>query len=350
MKQVLFVSILGAFSLMLFSFIPNGTGQKSGSFSATFFVPEGWPQPAYDFDRNPLTPEKITLGRALFYDPKLSRDGSTSCASCHLVYTGFTHIDHSLSHGIEDRIGSRNTLAIINPAWQNSFMWDGGITELEKQPLAPLTSHFEMDSDLDSVLAYVNSSQSYSGLIKEAFGPPGKIATPELMQSLAQFMLQFNSYNSKYDKVMRQESGITFSEPEARGYQLFQENCSSCHREPLFTNQAFMSNGLAIDPTLNDGGRIKITGQKEDSLLFRVPTLRNIEVTYPYMHDGRFGNLQMVLNHYANQEKNPYNLSTEMGDFALSNEDKGAIIQFLKTLTDIEFLRNKELAFPRGGR
>ena len=345
---LLYLGCLASFLLISWkSLSPEFRGTNTGKDSVAFHVPKGWPTPSYDFEKNPLQQDKIRLGRALFYDANLSRDGSTSCANCHLVYTGFTHVDHDLSHGIEDRIGTRNTLALINLAWQKNFMWDGKIDQLEQQPLAPLTNYFEMDNRPDSILAYLSTSAKYTTLFGNAFGEKEAVSMPNTLKALTQFMLQFNSYNSKYDKVMRQEKGFSFTENESRGYELFKANCASCHQEPLFTHEAFKSNGLAIDRTLNDGGRIKITGQREDSLQFRVPTLRNIEVTYPYMHDGRFRNLQMVLNHYSDQEKNPFNLSPEMKSVQFSSDEKRDLILFLKTLTDLDFLRNEGLAFPK---
>lgn len=261
----------------------------------TLEVPQGWPSPHYDFAKNPLTTKGIALGRALFYDDILSRDSSTSCASCHLSYTNFTHIDHKLSHGIEDRIGTRNTLSIMNPAWQKTFMWDGGITHLDVQPLAPLTSPHEMDMDMEVLIDQLKSSEKYPALFKETFGNDVEISGYYMFRALSQFMLTFNTYNSKYDKVMRKEEGVQFTEREQMGLEVFRAKCASCHQEPLFTNQTFQNNGLAIDTSLNDGGRIKITQNKGDSLKFRVPSLRNIEVSYPYMHDGRFKNLQSIL-------------------------------------------------------
>lgn len=347
MKKSATILIIGFFLILLFSFQYGKKENTSTNTAVEFYIPEGWPQPNYDFDKNTITKETIYLGRVLFYDAKLSRDGSTSCANCHLVYTGFTHVDHALSHGIEDRIGTRNSLSIINPAWQSSFMWDGAINHIEKQPLAPLTNFLEMDNNLDSLLIYLKSSPKYISLYEKAFGSDEEISIPKTSKAISHFMLQFNSYNSKYGKVMRNEPNYSFTKAEAQGYELFKKNCSSCHKEPLFSTNNFMSNGLPIDTTLMDGGRIKVTHRLEDSLLFRVPTLRNIEATYPYMHDGRFANLQMVLNHYVDQEKNTFNLSEELKPMHLSEKDKQNIILFLKTLTDMEFLRNKELNFPQ---
>lgn len=127
-------------------------------------VPDGWPEPEYDFSKNPLTREGIELGRYLFYDPVLSRDSTISCASCHLSYTAFTHVDHALSHGIDDRIGTRNSPALINLAWSRHFMWDGAVHHLDMQPLAPITSEVEMDEDFANVVAKLNRLPRYQSM------------------------------------------------------------------------------------------------------------------------------------------------------------------------------------------
>jgi cytochrome c peroxidase len=311
-------------------------------------VPEGWPYPTYDFSKNPLTTNGIELGRALFYDPLLSADSSTSCASCHLQYTNFTHVDHSLSHGIFGRKGTRNTLSIMNLAWSTSFMWDGGVNHIEVQPLAPIESSFELNSSLTEIIAKLKRSSGYADKFKRAFGAGADITGEYILKALAQYMLTLNTYNSKYDKVMRKEEGFAFTEAEQHGYELFKQHCASCHTEPLFTNNGFANNGLAPDPYLNDGGRIKITGRTEDSLKFKVPSLRNIEVSYPYMHDGRFRNLQMVIFHYNDDIHPTINLADQLKKpMNLSESDKNHLLFFLKTLTDTEFLKNPALGFPK---
>ena len=328
-------------SLFIFCTLKN-TGDKE---ELKFVVPEGWPKPTYDFEKNPIRPEIFSLGRKLFYDPVLSRDSSTSCSSCHLQYTNFTHIDHSLSHGINGRIGSRNTLSIVNMAWNTSFMWDGGINHLEVQALAPIENPDEMDSSMKDILKKLNNSESYKKKFRKAFGG-GEITGQNFLKALTQYMLMLESYNSKYDRVMRKEKGIAFNEYELKGLTVFRQHCESCHREPLFTNGGFENNGLEIDPTLNDYGRIKITGKKEDSLKFKVPTLRNIELSQPYMHDGRYKNLQMVLFHYSAGIAESKNKSDKIhGAMPLSEEDKGNLIAFMKTLTDESFLQDKRFSY-----
>lgn len=309
-----------------------------------FKTPKYWPKPHYDFSKNPLTEEGFQLGRTLFYDPILSRDSTISCSSCHLQATGFTHVDHSLSHGIDGKIGTRNSMTLMNLAWSKSFMWDGGVNHLDMQPLNPITSPLEMDETLGQLIQKLQKSDKYQQLFKNAFGD-SKVTGQRILKALSQFELLLVSSNSKYDKVMRHEE--TFTVQEQKGYQLFKTNCASCHNEPLFTSEKFENNGLSIDETLNDIGRMKITNKQEDYLRFKVPTLRNIQFTFPYMHDGRFKTLTDVVKHYNSIEKSknlPKQLSKPMN---LSDNDRVDLVAFLKTLTDTEFLFDKRFSYPR---
>lgn len=309
-------------------------------------VPKGWPKPVYDFAKNPITPEGFSLGRKLFFDPLLSKDSSTSCSSCHLQFTNYTHVDHSLSHGIYGAKGTRNTLSIMNVAWSKNFMWDGGINNIEVQPLGPIENPVEMDNTLANVVAHLKKSPAYREKFKKAFGDSAEITGQRVLKALAQFMVSIQSFNSKYDKVMRKEKGVEFTEAETRGLKLFRKNCESCHKEPLFTNNSFENNGLPPDPKLKDGGRIKITHNPDDSLKFKVPSLRNIEVSYPYMHDGRYRNLEMVLFHYTAGIEKSKTLSPKLGKgITMGEKEKKDLIAFLKTLTDKEFLTNKRFSY-----
>ncbi len=301
-------------------------------------LPKHFPEPWYDFSKNPLTEQGIKLGRYLFYDPILSRDSTVSCASCHLSYTAFTHVDHALSHGIEDRIGRRNSPALMNLAWSRQFMWDGAINHLDFQALAPISDSTEMDEKLENVVRKLNRSQVFRTRFYEAYGD--STATGErLLKAIAQFELSLISANSKYDRV---KLGLdTFSLQEQNGYLLFQKNCARCHAEPLFTNNGFEKNGLPPDPDLKDWGRMRITQNPVDSLKFKVPTLRNIEFSYPYMHDGRFQKLRDVLRFYSSPD------AAELG-IALTAFEKVDLMTFLLTLTDREFLFNPAFSFPVG--
>lgn len=299
--------------------------------------PKSWPQPTYDFSRNPLTREGVELGRRLFYDPILSRDSMISCASCHLSFTAFTHVDHSLSHGIEDRIGRRNSLALVNLAWSRHFMWDGAVNHLDFQALAPISDSTEMDEKLENAVRKLNRNEPFRARFFAAFGD--STATGErLLKAISQFELTLISANSKYDRMI--SGSEKFTEQEQNGYLLFQKNCASCHTEPLFTNGNFERNGLPPDPFLGDSGRMRITKISADSLKFKVPTLRNIEFSQPYMHDGRFKKLRQVIEHYSKTDALDHKIE-------LSSTEKVDIIAFLLTLTDRDFLFEPTFSFPQ---
>lgn len=308
-------------------------------------VPKNWPKPVYDFSKNPLTEEGFQLGRHLFYDPILSRDNTISCASCHLQQTGFTHVDHDLSHGIDGKIGTRNSLTLQNLAWSKTFMWDGGVNHLDVQAIHPIISEVEMHETMENVVAKLQKSEKYQKLFKAAFDTE-KITGQLTLKAISQFVLMLTTSNSKYDKVLRKEE--KFTEMEQKGYKLFKTNCASCHQEPLFTNNSFENNGLAIDPTLNDMGQMRITQNEKDSYKFKVPTLRNVQFTFPYMHDGRFKTLNEVIKHYNSGIIKSETLSKQLQKpMSFSDDERTELVAFLKTLTDKEFLFNSRFSYPR---
>jgi cytochrome c peroxidase len=307
--------------------------------------PPHFPPPVYDFPNNPLSEAKIQLGRALFYDPLLSRNNMISCASCHSPYAAFTHIDHALSHGIEDRIGFRNAPALMNLAWQNTFMRDGAVHHLDVQSLAPISNPVEMDETIEHVVSKLQASRLYPTLFYDAFSD-SSITGEHTLKAISQFMTTLVSAQSKYDSVMRNEA--VFTVQEQKGYNVFKNNCSSCHTEPLFTNDDFRNNGLPVDTTLNDFGRYRVTKNPADSIKFKVPTLRNIEFSYPYMHDGRFKNLSQVMNHYTRGIEKSKTLAPELEQpIVLSSNEKVDLMAFLLTLSDKNFLFNPRFSYPR---
>lgn len=310
-----------------------------------FEFPFHFPKPVYDFKKNPLTTEKVELGRVLFFDPILSKDNSISCASCHSSYNAFAHTDHDLSHGIGDSIGNRNAPALFNLAWQSSFMWDGAVNHLDVQALAPITHPKEMGEDLETVVMKLKKNKIYPELFFKAYNDSA-ITGERILKSLSQFQLTLISANSKYDKVM--EGKEEFSEQELKGYELFKTNCSSCHVEPLFSNYGFANNGLRVDSTLNDYGKWNITKKSSDSLKFKIPSLRNLSYTYPYMHDGRFKKLNQVLNHYSKEMVDSPTLANELKKgISLSSDEKADLIAFLLTLNDKNFVFNPDFQYPK---
>jgi cytochrome c peroxidase len=328
----LFMACMGLISLMV---LP-----KDG----LFYRPEHWPAPQYAFEKNPLTTDGFALGRTLFYDPILSIDSTVSCASCHFQYTAFAHVDHPTSHGVASRIGKRNAPGLMNLAWYPSFHWDGGVLDLNGQAINPMTHPDEMGSSLADILVKLNRDPWYRAEFKKVFGI-NQIKTDHLLKALAQFTVSLVSANSKYDSVMRKES--IFTEQEKKGYKLFQRHCNQCHTEPLFTNFKFEANGIGPHPQLLDSGRALITAKAADAYLFRVPTLRNVEHSFPYMHDGRMGKLKEVIKHYASQSSWVEPISKAFTDPSMlqTDEEQKDLLSFLKTLTDKSFLFNPAYRF-----
>lgn len=310
-----------------------------------FNPPDYFPKPVYNFEHPPLDSNKIELGRILFYDPILSKDNTISCASCHSPFNAFAHTDHDLSHGIFDSIGNRNAPALFNLAWQKTFMWDGAINHLDMQALAPISHPSEMGSNINEVIKKLNESKAYKELFLNAF-QDSTISTSKILKALSQFQLTLVSANAKYDRVKMGKE--VFTEQEKNGYQLFKKNCASCHSEPLFSNYNFEKNGLPIDPTLNDLGRYVITENENDKAKFKVPSLRNLSFTYPYMHDGRFMTLQEVINHYTSGIEHSETLSSQFNEsIELSSNEKVDLISFLLTLNDKDFVFNKKHQFKK---
>lgn len=311
-----------------------------------FAVPANFSKPAYDMATYPVTQAGFELGRKLFYDARLSRDNTISCGSCHIQGAAFTHHGHDVSHGIEDRLGKRNAPALQNMAWYTSFMWDGGIGHLDLQPIAPIENPVEMDESLGAVIAKLKTSTDYPPLFEKAFGSRD-ISSGRMLQAMSQFMNMLVSANSKYDRVMRKE-GESFTPDEQAGYELFKARCATCHQEPLFTNQQFMNNGIGIGPN-NDMGRYEISLIEKDKYTFKVPSLRNVMITAPYMHDGRLRTIDAVLRHYAEEVQSSPNLAPALSGagrlgIPLTSEERTRIKAFLATLTDDSFIRNPAFA------
>ena len=307
--------------------------------------PNYFPTPEYNFNKNPLDSLKIELGRHLFYDPILSANNTISCASCHSSYNAFSHTDHDVSHGINDQTGTRNAPALFNLAWQKTFMWDGAINHLDMQPMAPISHPKEMGETIASVVKKLNESGFYRNLFFKAY-PNSSITAETLLKALAQFQLTLVSANSKYDQV--KQGNASFTEQEQKGYTLFLKNCNACHTEPMFTNYSFANNGLPVDTTFNDFGKGMVTKKSEDSLLFKIPSLRNLSYSYPYMHDGRFKKLQQVLNHYANINQTKNKVSKELNkSMQFSSDDKVDLITFLLTLNDAAIVFNPKHQYPK---
>lgn len=302
--------------------------------------PGYFPEPHYSFEGNPLSKEKFELGRKLFHDPILSVDSTISCASCHAQVHAFADHNTALSTGVFNRLGTRNSPAIFNMAWQTSFMWDGGINHIEVMPLGPITNKLEMAEDMANVVHKINRNPGYVKLFEKAFGE-GPVNSQKVFFALAQYMSMLVSADSKYDKM--RQGKARFTPEESEGYALFQSKCAGCHTEPLFTDNSFRNNGLLPDP--DDTGRGLITLDPADLYTFKVPSLRNVALTYPYMHDGSLRNLKEVLDHYdagivVHENTDPLLVQSGQKGIRMSEKEKSAMLAFLHTLTDYTFISN----------
>ncbi len=300
--------------------------------------PDYFPAPVYDFSGNPITKEGFLLGKKLFYDPILSVDNTISCGSCHQQFVAFAHADHKLSHGIDNKFGVRNSQALFNVIWNTTFFWDGGSNHIEVQPIGPITNPVEMDETVQNVVYKLSQRADYKSLFKAAFNADS-ITSQLMLKAIVQFMGAFVSASSKYDKNRIDPVANPFTEDEKLGLAIFESKCASCHVPPLFTDNSFRNNGL--DEIFSDSGRYLITNINSDMGKFKVPSLRNIELTYPYMHDGRFETLPQVLNHYSSEIKQSATLDQSLTNgIPLNNTEKQQLIAFLKTLTDREFIND----------
>jgi len=323
--------------------LPWGRAALAARATPRFQVPAGWPAPRYDFTANPVTPAGFALGRRLFYDPILSRDGSVACGGCHQQFAAFAHLDHRVSHGVGGVNGKRNAPGLFNLAWQPELMWDGSAHHLETQPIAPISNPLEMGSSLALVVDKLRRDRRYPALFERAFGSPG-IDSQRLLRALAQFTGSLVSADSRYDQQQRGE--LAFTAQEQAGLELFRQRCAGCHREPLFSDFSYRNNGLDAAPS--DAGRAAISGRAEDQGRFRVPSLRNVALTAPYMHDGRYDSLQQVLEHYSDGIRRSSTLDPLLADpTPLSPEQRAALLAFLDTLTDEDFVHDPRFSETR---
>ncbi len=306
--------------------------------------PAHFPPAQYTHDKNTYSQAGFELGRKLFFDPLLSANNTISCTGCHKQNEAFADAGNALSKGIYGKTGSRNTPAIFNMAWNTSFMWDGGVNHIEVMPLSPLTNKVEMAETISNIIYKLNRHKEYPTLFKNVFHRDS-IDDQQMFWALAQYMSNLVSASSRYDDVYTGKG--SFTPDEQAGYNLFKQNCSACHAEPLLTDYSFRNNGL--DYQFADSGRYRITRNEKDWGAFKVPTLRNVAVTAPYMHDGRYNTLEQVLRHYADSiiqtpSLSPLLIKNGIPGLHLTTDEQRKIIAFLQTLTDNTFLTKEGLS------
>ena len=328
---------------LLFVACDKGEDEVPAATPYTLVIPQGLP-PMNIPSNNPLTVEGVALGKRLFYDPILSANNTQSCASCHLQETGFSETTQ-YSTGIDGIEGTRNAMPLINLGWQTKFFWDGGANGLESQVIGPITNPIEMHETMENVVAKLNAHAEYPDLFKAAFGS-AEASSQNIMRAIAQFERTLISGNSKYDQYMRGETFL--SSQELNGLSLFTDmekgDCSHCHSlGSTFSDFEFRNTGLDSLPV--DEGRYLITLNSNDRGKFKTPSLRNVELTAPFMHDGRFQTLLECVQHYNTGFRYSANLDPNLS-FALkgrmTQQEMEDLVAFMKTLTDMEFVNNPE--------
>lgn len=324
-------------------------------------IPEWLPDMEIPAD-NPLTEAGVELGRFLFFDPIMSIDSSISCASCHFPEQAFTDLK-KVSKGVGGATGNRNAMSLVNVGfYTKGLFWDGRVNSLEDQAIIPIEDHREMNDTWENVEAKLRRHASYPEMFRAAFGVEytDEITRDLATKALAQFERTLVSGYSRFDRIVFQndlDAGF-FTDAEERGRELFffelsqqieHPGCSHCHGGPLFTDNTFKNNGIDSVQTLNDfedlglGGVTNRTGDKGK---FRVPTLRNIELTAPYMHDGRFETLEEVLEHYSSGGHFADNLDANIRPFTMTERDQQDLIAFMKMLTDTSAINNPAFRNP----
>jgi cytochrome c peroxidase len=299
-------------------------------------VPSDFPQLPVPQD-NKLTPEKIALGKKLFYDKRLSRTEEVSCGSCHLQENAFAD-PNALSIGVHGLKGNRNAPTLANMAYNTSFFWDGGVPTLEQQAIGPIMNPVEMDMTLSEVVTRLAADPEYVEMFSRAFNTTPSPGT--VTRAIASFVRTLVSGNSRYDRFNRGDSSA-LNASEKRGLNLFlseRAECFHCHIGYNLSNNTFKNN--AFIGALPDSGRAKITENPADLGKFKVPTLRNIALTAPYMHDGSLATLEEVIEHYTTLSRAHGNLDPNIHPLTLSAQDKADLIALLKSFTDDEFINN----------
>ncbi len=338
----------------------NGGADEFNPKYVQIETPKGFGQPMPIPPDNPTTEEGIELGRHLFYEKKLSRDNTISCGCCHRQEAAFTDPGRRFSIGVDGREGIINSMAIINMLWQEHFFWDGRSHSLEHQAFFPIIDELEMDNTWEDVEQKLAATDLYPPMFEAAFGDK-TITQDRITKAIAQFERTLISANSKYDRVkLRSNPTESFTPLEEEGFILFElserGDCFHCHGA-TFTGETFAAygslqfsnNGLDRLADMAEG-RYAVTGDPDDMGKFKIPTMRNVALTGPYMHDGRFNTLREVIEHYNEGGKMSPTIDVNMKHvnigLNLSEREKNALEAFLETLTDAEFVTNPDFSDP----
>ncbi|MEO8069396.1 MAG: cytochrome c peroxidase [Flavobacteriales bacterium] len=282
---------------------------------------------------NPLTKAGVELGRELFFEARLSRNAVLSCAGCHHPLAGFSDTV-ALSVGADGDVGFRNAPTLSNVAYQQRLFMDGGIPNLEYQVLAPIHDVHEMDSDINEVAELLRDEEPFKSLSQLAYGRT--LDAFVITRAIASYERTLVSGWSRFDRYVYSNDATALTPQELNGWGIFSSagaNCTACHTGYDLTDRDFHNVGLTTDHSA-DEGRARITLQPEDVGKFKTPTLRNIALTGPYMHDGSLSTLEQVVDHFASGGLPQPNLSPQMQPFFLTQQEKADLIAFLHALTD----------------
>lgn len=324
-------------SLILLSCTARDEEMQDPGDNALMQIPTGFPAPAIPAG-NEINPERYALGKKLFYDPIMSRDSSVSCASCHRPEFAFSDTE-AFSKGVNAAPGTRNAPSLANVAYHPYFTREGGVPTLEMQVLVPIQEHVEFDYNILRIAERMNRDSAYRQMSQRAYN---RLPDPFVItRSIACFERTLISGNSRYDLYRYKGIRTALSESEKRGMGLFFGNraqCSSCHGGFNFTHYAFENNGLY--DLYADPGRFRLTGDSSDLARFKVPSLRNVELTAPYMHDGSMATLADVIQHYNTGGKAHPHKSPLIRPIGLTAGEKKDLESFLRSLTDPDFVHN----------
>jgi cytochrome c peroxidase len=356
MKKIVFI-------LLCFSIgcKPEPTELELVSYSPTPYtlsVPKGWPTPEIPAN-NPMTVEGIELGKMLFYDPILSVDSTISCSSCHSIQGAFTD-NLAVSRGVQNRTGKRSSMSLVNLVFaKKGLFWDGRVQNLEQQALLPVEDHVEMAENWTVAEQKLRRHKNYPTLFRKAFGITKKeeITKDLTAKAIAQFERNIISKDSKYDKFKQDPEKNPLSDDELIGYQMFDNvtpslpdaQCGHCHSGSSLTVDGYRNNGLqdASDfDSFKDKGFGEFTKNKYDNGLFRVPTLRNMGFTAPYMHNGSIATVEDMMQHYMSGGKYSPTKDPLIQQIKLNSIQKKQVIAFLKTLDDSTFINNAAYKNP----
>lgn len=286
---------------------------------------------------NPTTAEKIALGRKLFFDKRLSLDGTVSCATCHVPEFAFTD-RKTVSEGIKGRHTQRNSPSILNAGYLKTVMFDAHLSTLEMQVIVPIQEHVEMDMKMLDLIERLSAVPEYQKAARDIYGRDFDAYV--LTRSISAFERSLISQNSRYDQYVNGKKNA-LSADEKAGMMLFNNKlyCSVCHPAPHFTNYVAENNGLYREYG-EDKGRFRIFNDSMDIGKFKVPSLRNIELTYPYMHDGTYKDLDQVIDHYASGGKGHLLQSKVVVPFSLNETERKQLKAFLFSLTDTSYMKD----------